>query len=258
MRFALVSDEDDTVWATCAEVSGVFTGTPAAGGSRSVELLGCAARGPLAGYCEGRLGAKKVGGNVELRVLDAGGKAIGAYALTVERALRCDPSAMGAGLFDLTVAVLYFDAPDPLAESIWELWRGGVPREKNAWAEYTSEGRSAWLDVVRRHRSWDERRGADAPPGAVFELDGRHVTDEQGFYCAIGEAVNGPGGYFGTHPYALVDCLRGGFGATVPFTLVWRDSAVARTRLDRTNDSESGFDDIVGILRHAGVDLVLA
>jgi hypothetical protein len=31
----------------------------------------------------------------------------------------------------------------------------------------------------------------------VYHLDGRYVTDDDGFYRAIGEAVNGPGGWFG-------------------------------------------------------------
>lgn len=33
---------------------------------------------------------------------------------------------------------------------------------------------------------------------------------------SIGEAINGPGGYFGWNLDALHDCLRGGFGALTP------------------------------------------
>ncbi|MFE0701069.1 barstar family protein [Streptomyces sp. NPDC058872] len=57
---------------------------------------------------------------------------------------------------------------------------------------------------------------ADAPAGQVFTLGGRHIVDRDAFYCAIGEVVNGPGGYFGWNPDALDDCLRGGWGATAP------------------------------------------
>lgn len=71
------------------------------------------------------------------------------------------------------------------------------------------------------------RAGAtDRPPGTTYDLDGRYVTDVEGFYCALGEAVDGPGGYFGWNLDALDDCLRG-----TPFTLVWHDSAVARAHL---------------------------
>ncbi|WP_432944427.1 barstar family protein [Kribbella sp. CA-253562] len=68
-----------------------------------------------------------------------------------------------------------------------------------------------------------------ASAGHEFVLGGRYVFDEDGFYCAIGEAVNGPGGYFGWNLDALVDCLRGGWGAVAPFVLRWASSAVART-----------------------------
>src|SRR2546421_5312984 len=53
-------------------------------------------------------------------------------------------------------------------------------------------------------------RGADRPAGTRYDLDGRFVTDVEGFYCAIGEAINGPGGYFGLNLDALDDCLSGG------------------------------------------------
>lgn len=51
---------------------------------------------------------------------------------------------------------------------------------------------------------------------------------------ALGEAVNGPGGYFGGCLAALDDCLRGTFGYTAPATLLWRDAATAREHLSRT------------------------
>ena len=105
-----------------------------------------------------------------------------------------------------------------------------MPTVKNLWADYQTELRMAWLDVVRTH--YRPGRSADAPPGRTFDLDGRYITDYPGFDCAIGEAVNGPGGYFGGDLEALNDCLNGGFGATIPFTLAWRDSGVAAQHLD--------------------------
>jgi hypothetical protein len=59
-------------------------------------------------------------------------------------------------------------------------------------------------------------------------VDGRFVTDEPSMYLAIGEAINGPGGYFGADPDGLADCLSGGFGAAVPFALEWTSSDTAR------------------------------
>ncbi|MFB8003703.1 barstar family protein [Nocardia sp. NPDC056000] len=99
----------------------------------------------------------------------------------------------------------------------------------------------------------------DDPPGTRYELDGTHIVDEDTFYCAIGEAVNGPGGYFGWNLDAFEDCTRGGFGATTPFTIVWNESATARTHLGRrTNrDDSSIFDIIMEICAQHRIEVLL-
>jgi RNAse (barnase) inhibitor barstar len=81
--------------------------------------------------------------------------------------------------------------------------------------------------VALGHRS----SAPDRPAGTTYDLDGRFVTDIEGFYCALGEAINDPDGYFGWNLDAVADCLRGGFGARAPFRLVWHDSAVGREHL---------------------------
>lgn len=45
-----------------------------------------------------------------------------------------------------------------------------------------------------------------------YVIDGAAVTSLQDLYRAFGEAVNGPGGYFGGTLDGLFDCLLGGFG----------------------------------------------
>lgn len=66
----------------------------------------------------------------------------------------------------------------------------------------------------------------------------------------MGEAFNGPSGYFGANLDALGDCLGGGYGAAPPFTIVWRDSRIARTHLVAGNDRRTfaravTFDDLL-------------
>jgi RNAse (barnase) inhibitor barstar len=69
--------------------------------------------------------------------------------------------------------------------------------------------------------------------GLVYEIDGERILDTDGFYTMIGEAVNGPGGYFGRGLDSLNDCLRGGFGTPEdgPFSFVWRNSQRSRIAL---------------------------
>ncbi|WP_228023452.1 hypothetical protein [Streptomyces acidicola] len=65
------------------------------------------------------------------------------------------------------------------------------------WYELAPEDRHAWLSVALWSREYQRQGKPDASAGQVFTLDGRHVVDRDTFYCAIGEAINGPGGYFG-------------------------------------------------------------
>jgi RNAse (barnase) inhibitor barstar len=146
------------------------------------------------------------------------------------------------------VDALPIESPHPAAEAIWESWRSGMPRDNNRWAEYSSDKRRAWLQAAALHSRWARSRAIDRPAGGTYEIDGEHITDLPGFYCAMGEAINGPGGYFGRDFDGLRDCLRGGFGVSVPFTLVWLDSRVARGGI-----GEPGFADILHIFADMGV-----
>ncbi|MEV0025776.1 barstar family protein [Streptomyces atroolivaceus] len=61
----------------------------------------------------------------------------------------------------------------------------------------------------------------------TYVIDGSGVTGLDSFWDAIGEAVNGPGGYFGRSLDAFADCLGGGFGTPEDgsFVIEWRDHA---------------------------------
>ncbi|WP_328749626.1 barstar family protein [Streptomyces sp. NBC_00285] len=134
------------------------------------------------------------------------------------------PSARGPALVDLTLD-LWSERPPYVAGEVWELWAEGRPTEPDKWAVCDAEGREFWLRTALDNHV---HGGQDQPPGTTYHLDGRHITDVPGFFCALGEAVNGPGGYFGQGLDALDDCLRGRWGAAPPFSLIWHASEVAR------------------------------
>ncbi|MFH0521401.1 barstar family protein [Streptomyces sp. M41] len=169
------------------------------------------------------------------------------------------PSSLGPDLIDVELDGELEPVPAH-ARPVWERWLAGPPGAPGEWAGLDSRQRAAWLDVVRergcllRH----ERR----PGGQTYELDGRHIFDEPALYLALGEAVNGPGGYFGGCLDALADCLRGDFGYTGPATLLWRDAATAREHLSCVLTPEGESYDLVTavieVLTEGGMRVTLA
>lgn len=218
-RFAVVADEH--VLCTAHDVDGFFV--DAAPGRRTFHLAGATPVGPA------RLA------KAELRVVDDAGAAIGAYHLGD---VELGPDAVTATVFSRTHA---------LAGRMWDLWRRGPLTERDTWAPYPTPGREAWLEVARVHAT--SRPVATGPPPDPLRLLGAAVTDRPGLFCALGEAANGPGGYYGANLDALHDCLRGGFGPTPPFQLLWHDAAVAERHVP-------DLPAVLDVLAEAGVEVV--
>ncbi|WP_326673295.1 barstar family protein [Streptomyces sp. NBC_01257] len=67
----------------------------------------------------------------------------------------------------------------------------------------------------------------------TYVIDGSGVTGLDSFWVVIGEAVNGPGGYFGRGLDAFADCLRGGMGTPDDddFVIEWRDHEMSARAL---------------------------
>ncbi|MGW6844489.1 barstar family protein [Streptomyces sp. NPDC054958] len=216
----------------------------------AVRLLGCTPYGPLRTLLEG--GRKRRLSYRVLHALDADGARLA--LLGYPDIVGSEPSPRGPGLYDMTV---HMDPVPPVAADIWPLWHAGRPAEPNGWARFDAAGRDHWLGIALEHQ---DREAADRAAGATYHLDGRDVTDEAGFLCALGEAMNGPGGYFGRNPSGVDDALRGRFGVTSPFTLVWHDHAVARRSLGTMplTARPRSFSEILAHLREKGLTVVLA
>ncbi len=185
---------------------------------------------------------------LELRVLGKNGLPVAAY--TVGSAEISEEHERG-NVVDLRVSGYLWDTPCPGTDAVWSAWRTSSGDERNIWAGLPEEGREAWLDAARLRAVWRFPIPPPPSPSDSFRLDGSHVTDHSGLYCALGEALNGPGGYYGSTLDALKDCLRGNFGPVAPFTLVWHDSATARTHIPEY------MDEVVRTLRSAGVTTLL-
>ncbi len=237
-----LTGEDGDLLGEVEEIVGLFDGP--ADRPRQVELIGCAPQGVLRTAIT-RIGTDRaVAGDAELAFLDGSGETIGTYFVNDVTVESVRPGG-APGLVDLTV-LLSCGMALPGSDLPWQLVRTGRLDRLGLWHDLDRTGRRAWLSVALTRQV--SCTASDRPAGATYQLDGRYVTDEDAFYCAIGEAVNGPGGYFGWNLDALVDCLRGGFGAETPFTLDWSSFETARA-LPR-------LDTILGILADGEVTVV--
>jgi len=257
-RFALYLEDLDEVACLAADAEGFFGGAADTDGRTAFRLVD-ATPGDARAWrtVTGRAPSKSLG-NAEVQILDGAQQRIGAYFIADIRLVRRTANAavnsqkQAGESLDLDIDCLQVQPPHPLAGPIWEQWRHDPPARRGQWAGLCAQGRSAWLEVVRL--SWTPRT-RDAPPDSVFDLDGVHIDDRPSFYCALGEAVNGPGGYFGANLDALADCLRGGFGATVPFTIAWHGHQESAARLSRPTDDSDGsfYDRVLAVLTTGGV-----
>ncbi|MFY1652528.1 barstar family protein [Solwaraspora sp. WMMB762] len=266
-HWLLVDDDEDDpgkTIAACVDIDGLFddSGPASLATARPAVLIGCQPTPPLEraldalargiGNPGGAAWRRRIRASIASVADDGSATHVpGAYVHGSVAAVR--PSALGDGLIDVTLDTPITDPVPGGARQIWALWRSGRPTERGHWVRYDRPLRHQWTVTTFAHHRYD---AADKPAGTTYELDGRNVTDVEGFYCALGEAINGPGGYFGSNADALHDCARGGWGAAVPFKLVWRHSAVAQERLSPpTPAGDPDFGQLLHWLTEDGIDV---
>lgn len=160
-----------------------------------------------------------------LEVLAPNGHVLGDYLLwEAELSAAASP---GEAILTARVEAL----PHVGGEWAWDLWRSGGPAQPTAWAGLPVGEREGWLEAARIV-AFRERRTQYPPLGAEHYIDGSHIDDLASFFCAIGEAVAGPGGWYGSSFADLADQLRFSPRTVARPRLVWRDYAVAEKGLD--------------------------
>ncbi|TXC96399.1 barstar family protein [Streptomyces sp. ISID311] len=138
----------------------------------------------------------------------------------------------------------------PEAEKIWRRWASGIALEKGEWLQWPVSYQAAWLHVVQNSWFTSNRRAARYGVDDVVYLDGAHISTRAGFFCALGEAVNGPGGYFGSNLDALADCISSSFGERSPVKIVWRNFQASQECL-----GHAFLDSVMGVMREFHVDV---
>ncbi|MFI7145402.1 barstar family protein [Nonomuraea sp. NPDC050022] len=217
---------DDEPLGTCLDTTGVFHARPLPD-ARPPTLIGCRPEAPLRAAIEARSPKRRLV-QASIQAVDAAGLAVGTHSMFSATVVESRPSRLGDGLVDIAFDT---DVHNPLpigARPIWQMWYEGRPTEPNLWTHLDRTLQHTWSRAALAHHPHER---PDRPAGRTYQLDGRYVTSIDSFYCAIGEAINGPGGYFGWNTGALADCLRWKWGARTPFRLIWHDADVARRHL---------------------------
>lgn len=136
---------------------------------------------------------------------------------------------------DIDFGITY---PFPYAREIWRRWADGEPLQVGEWRRLPAIAHSSWLHVSQQ--VWSV--SASAVPDATVprEVDCAELETASSLYCALGEAMRGPGGYFGSNLDALDDCLTS-----------WNDQVrltfLNASRARRAIGTE--FDAVVAVLR---------
>lgn len=203
-------------------------------------------------------GATRSIGNIWISIHDArdNSKVIGAYFVGDAFLEQWEESSRG--IVTVTLSCWIRPIPDRGAGPIWHKWSTSPPASMSEWAELPMGCRGGWLEVVRKCGKVSAK--GDAHPGQ-YVLLGSNIDDLASFYCALGEAMNGPRGYYGSELESLNDCLLGGYGPKAPYRLVWHDSAVAARSLGSIpsgRDGKSAIELIVECFERHGVDLLLS
>ncbi|MFI9569818.1 hypothetical protein ACIG5D_00130 [Microbispora rosea] len=110
--------------------------------------------------------------------MDATGHAVWTDRAVSSIVTGATPSRLDPGLLDIILDG-GFDEPFPDgAREIYDLWHAGRPSRRNLWARYDRSLRHEWAGAALFHRPHDQ---PDQPPGCTYHLDGRFVTDIEGF-----------------------------------------------------------------------------
>ncbi|WP_431089830.1 barstar family protein [Paenibacillus sp. 8b26] len=163
--------------------------------------------------------------NLYIAILNDEEKVIGSYYYHLPESYIIHKLKYNKGNFNLELTGILETKPSPVELRLWELLKGALPLENNIWKSFSKGERSGWLNVTRIHSAPNHSHSSRLDKrGEVYTLDGEYISDFTTFFIALGEAINGHGGYYGFNLDSLSDCLCGGFGAIAPFTIHWQNA----------------------------------
>ncbi|WP_081982360.1 barstar family protein [Streptacidiphilus albus] len=216
--YRLVDEDSQDVLVEAEDVGGFFVEFEE--GPAEVNFLGVHHAGTAGRRAEAAV----------LEVLNRQQEKIGEYFIGRVERRESRIELMGDGSSSSTYRFFGGLCEYPIAAGVWQRWASGVDLLQGEWFDRPTGDLESWLHVVQNSWFASRRRAARYLTGEVVYLDGLKMVAKPGFYCALGEAMNGPGGYFGSNLDALADCLSSEGGQELPLRIEWRS-------FDASNDA---------------------
>lgn len=112
----------------------------------------------------------------------------------------------------------------------WKNYFSTGIKEYNLWKNLKPSERQGWLELAISCQNIDFENLK-----TIIEINGSDIKCYDDFYCALGEALNGPGGYFGRNLDALADCISSSeFGTKKLQKIVWKNSKKCKWKLKKS------------------------
>ncbi|WP_258904985.1 barstar family protein [Actinokineospora sp. UTMC 2448] len=238
----MVDEDSEAPYILAQDIEGFFADSRHAH-DEDVLIFGSAV-GPI------RVGADLL--DVELQVVDVTGRLIGRYFVG-RVGLRSEFGAESGRASPGFVATFYgYTCPYAAAGAVWRRWATGGPVLRGEWARSPASCHASWLHVAQNAWFTAGHAAQRYEVGDICELDGELILGEASFYCALGESVNGPGGYFGSTLDGLADCLATTRATSSMFELIWKRYDDTRERM-----GEALVSPVIEVLREFGVRVTL-
>ncbi|ULL16494.1 hypothetical protein DVH26_19830 [Paenibacillus sp. H1-7] len=216
IRYIIIDTESDLMIGDCTDILGFSE----EGISRDYNEYDLTIAGLKLSdtYIQHYLATKSSMKEINLYMLDQEGNKLNSHSFFLHKPYFFHKRAIPQERFNLEVSGGFSNLPSDEAMKIWKQWVVAKPTMKNTWENLSSEQLLGWLEVIRVHSGFNKPQEEDQKKND-FYLDMTYVTDVKTFYCALGEAMNGPGGYYGTSLNGVADHFYGRNGAEPPFNL---------------------------------------
>lgn len=129
----------------------------------------------------------------------------------------------------------------------WKNYYSKGVKEYNLWKNLKPSERQGWLELAISCQNIDYEN-----PKNTIKISGHNINCYDDFYCTLGEALNGPGGYFGRNLDSLIDCICSHeFGTKNLKKIIWENSKTCRWKL------KNNFNHILNVFQDYKIDVEL-